>query len=418
VNARPAHDAVVVGAGAVGAATALALARRNRRVVLVDGRPGPAEAPGADYGEFVVSLNLASVALLERLGVWNAVCSTRASRYGAMAIWDEGGSGHTRFDSADIGQPALGYFIEAALLEARLHEALAATPGVDLRWSSRPQALLPLADRARLTLDGGDALEAALVVGADGARSALRQLAGIEVDRYDYGQRALVCNFATERPHDATARQRFLAGGPVAMLPLADGRCSLAWFRPEAEAERLLALDDEAFCGALSEATDFALGRVTAATRRRAFPIVRRHARRYVAERTVLVGDAAHTIHPQAGQGLNIGLLDAAALADSVGSRDDAGTWRRLRHYARWRRGHNTAVMHAMDLFHHGFAHGGAARVAARNLGLALADRAGPAKRLVTRVGCGLAGDLPPLARPRVEPGSAAAAGKAGDDDL
>lgn len=400
MSARPELDVAIVGAGAVGAALALALAQAGRRVAVIDARPGPSAAPGADYGEFVVSLHHASVALLSRLGVWPAVHDTRVSPYGAMELWDAGGRGRTRFDSADIGVPVLGYFVEAALLEARLHEALAGHPEVELHWSARPAALSVVAERARLTLADGATLEAALAVGADGARSRLRQLAGIEVVRHDYGQRALVCNFATERAHGATARQRFLAGGPVAMLPLADGRCSLAWFRPEDEAERLAGLDDAGFCTELSEATEYALGAVTAATRRRAFPIVRRHAVRYVAERVALVGDAAHTIHPQAGQGLNIGLLDAAALADALGARGDAGGMRPLRRYARWRRGHNTAVMCAMDFFHHGFAHGGPVRAAARNLGLALADRAGPAKALVMRHGSGLAGDLPPLARP------------------
>jgi 2-octaprenylphenol hydroxylase len=400
MSAGPRIDAIVVGAGAVGATLALALARGNRRVALVDGRPGPAERPGSEYGAFVVSLNLASIALLTRLGAWSAIDATRSSPYGGMALWDAGGGGQTRFDSADIGEPVLGHFVETQLLEAVLHEALAEMENVSLHWGTRAEALLPMDDRVRVNTDGGEALEAALVAGADGARSRLRELAGIDVRVHEYGQRCLVCNFATELPHGAVARQRFLPGGPVAMLPLADGRCSLAWFRPDEEADRLLALDDEAFRAELSEATGHALGAVTAATPRRAYPIVRRHAERYVGERVALVGDAAHTIHPQAGQGLNIGLLDAAALAEAVGPRGDAGRGRGLRRYARWRRGHNAAVMAAMDVFHYGFAHGGRPRAWARNLGMDAADRSGPAKRWVTRLGAGLAGDLPRLARP------------------
>jgi len=400
MSTRSAHDVIVVGAGAVGAALALALAQRNRRVALVDGRPGPSEAPGDEYGEFVVSLNLASVAFLTRIGAWPGIRDARISPYGAMEVRDAGGSGLTRFDSADIGEPVLGYFVEAALVEAVLHRHLEEHPGVTLHWGARAEAFVPLHDRARVTLEGGGTVEARLAAAADGARSGLRQLAGIDVDRFDYGQRALVCNFSTEADHGATARQRFLPGGPVAMLPLADGRCSLAWFRPEEEAQRLLALDDTDFCAELSEATDYVLGAVTGATRRRAFPIVRRHAQRYVGDRIALVGDAAHTIHPQAGQGMNIGLLDAAALADSLPARGDAGARRALRHYARWRRGHNEAVMRAMDFFHYGFSQGGAPRAWARNLGMMLAERSGPAKRLFTRFGTGLAGDLPPLALP------------------
>lgn len=397
--ARASYDIAVVGAGAVGAAAALALAQCGRRVALVDGRPGPAEPPGDDYGEFVVSLNLASVALLTRLGVWSAIRERRASPYGAMSLWDAGGTGATHFDSATIGEPVLGYFVEAALAESVLHRA-AAEAGVELFWGERVESLAVDADAATLNTADGRSLSARLALGADGARSPLRQLAGIEVARYDYGQRAIVCNFATERGHGATARQRFLPGGPVAMLPLADGRCSLAWFRPAAEAERLAGLDEAPFCAELSEATDYALGRITSATRRRTFPIVRRHARAYVDQRIALIGDAAHTIHPQAGQGMNIGLLDAAALADAVGDDGDPGRLRALRRYARWRRGHNTAVMAAMDFFHHGFAHGGAPRAWLRNRGMQAANRAGPAKRQVTRLGAGVAGDLPPLARP------------------
>ncbi|MDZ7748895.1 MAG: FAD-dependent monooxygenase [Halofilum sp. (in: g-proteobacteria)] len=198
---------------------------------------------------------------------------------------------------------------------------------------------------------------------------------------------------------DAAARRRALLAG---LVPSRD------------EAERLVALDEAAFCAELSEATGHALGAVTGATRRRAFPIVRRHAERYTGARVALVGDAAHTIHPQAGQGLNIGLLDAAALAEVVGATGDAGARRGLRRYARWRRGHNTAVMAAMDFFHHGFAHGGPARAGLRNAGMLVADRSGPAKRLFTRLGAGLAGDLPSLARPL----RAGSGGTPGDDPL
>jgi 2-octaprenylphenol hydroxylase len=392
-------DVAIVGAGAVGSALALALAQQGRRVALVDGRPGPSEGPGEDYGEFVVSLNLASVAMLSRLGVWPAIAERRVSPYGAMALWDAGGRGETRFDSAAIGEPVLGYFVEAALAEAVLHRAVG-DAGVAVHWGRRIESLTRSDDRVELAATDGGGVSARLAVGADGARSPLRGLAGIDIERYDYGQRAIVCNFATERDHGAVARQRFLPGGPVAMLPLADGRCSLAWFRCQREAERLAGLGEAAFCSELTEATERALGAVTTATRRRTFPIVRRHACDYVDERLALVGDAAHTIHPQAGQGMNIGLLDAAALAGALAGGGDPGRRRALRAYARWRRGHNTAVMAAMDLFHHGFAYGGWPRARLRNIGMEMADRAGPVKTAFIRRGAGIAGDLPPLAQP------------------
>jgi len=399
MSVRREPDVAVVGGGAVGATLALALARGGRRVVVVDGRPGPTAAPGETYGGFVVSLNLASSRILAQIGVWPAIREHRLSPYIGMDLWDAGGSGRTSFDSADIGEPVLGHFVENALLEAVLHAALAADERVTLHWQSEVDRLTEAAERCTIGLVDGGELAARAVVGADGGRSRVRQLAGIELRRHDYDQRALVCNFATERPHGAIARQRFLPGGPVAMLPLADGRCSLAWFRPPAEAEELLALDDTAFCARLSAATGHVLGAVTSATPRHAPNIARQHAVRYSSGRVALAGDAAHTIHPLAGQGLNLGLLDAAALAECIGGTGDAGAALRLRRYARWRRGHNTAVMAAMDFFHYGFAHGGRPRAAVRNLGMDLAQRAGPAKRSFTRHGAGLAGDLPALAR-------------------
>lgn len=397
-------DVVVVGAGAVGATAALALARAGRRVAVVDARPGPTPAPGAEYARFVVSVNLAGSAILERLGVWPEIARERVSPYIAMELWDGSGSGHTRFDAAEVGEPLLGHFVENALLEARLHAALAAEPRIEVHWDARLESLEPDHDRVTVALEGGAALAARLVVGADGGHSRVRDLAGIDVARREYGQRALVCNFATEHPHGAIARQRFLPGGPVALLPLADGRCALAWFRPGEEADELLALDDETFCARLSVATDHVLGRVIAVTPRFAPAIVRQHAHAYVAERVALVGDAAHTIHPLAGQGLNLGLLDAAALAAAVGGQGDAGAWPRLRRYARSRRSHNLAVMTAMDGFHLGFAFGGAPRIHLRGLGMNLADRAGPFKQAFIRRGAGIAGDLPPLARPLPRP--------------
>ncbi|PSQ91945.1 MAG: hypothetical protein BRD57_03580 [Proteobacteria bacterium SW_6_67_9] len=185
VMTRPAFDAAIVGAGAVGAALALALTQRGRRVALIDGRPGPAEAPGSDYGEFVVSLNLASVALLTRLGAWPAIRAHRVSPYGAMSLWDAGGSGTTFFDSAAIGEPVLGYFVEAALAESALHTA-ARDNGVAVYWGETVEALTVDDTAATLTCAQGRQVSAGVAIGADGARSPLRALAGIGVDRYDY----------------------------------------------------------------------------------------------------------------------------------------------------------------------------------------------------------------------------------------
>lgn len=396
------YDVIITGAGAVGATLGLALAHSGRRVALLDTRPGPTEHPGDAYTGFVVALNRASLALLDRLSIWPNIRDFRVSPYVAMELRDAAGSGSVRFDSADIGEPLLGYFVETALLESVLHRALQSCADITAAWGERPVQLDIGRDSASLQTEKGVAWSAPLIVGADGARSQLRELAGIEVDVHPYDQHALVCNFATEADHGAVARQRFLPGGPVAMLPLADGRCSLAWFRPDAEVEGLLGLDEAAFCERLTEATGNWLGAVTAAEPPRAFPIIRRHARDYTAERVVLVGDAAHAIHPLAGQGLNLGMLDVAALAECVGTEGDPGARLRLRRYARWRRTHNTAVMALMDGFHYGFAFGSPLQQTARNLIMNAANAVGPVRRQFIRHGAGLSGDLPPLARPSI----------------
>ncbi len=249
------------------------------------------------------------------------------------------------------------------------------------------------AERRTLALDDGTSLAARLVIAADGAESALRGLAGIAVRERGYAQRAIVAHVATDRPHESTAWQRFLPDATLAFLPLGDGRSSIVWSAPEHDVDRLLALDDAAFCRELGVAFDFRLGNVTATTRRAAIPLRLLLAERYIAPRLALVGDAAHVVHPLAGQGVNLGLRDAAELADALsaardGKRDIAAE-SVLRRYERRRRSDDSLSAYAFDGIQHAFGSDWLPLAMARGAALSIVDRLPPLKRLFARHAAG-----------------------------
>ncbi|MCC5856622.1 MAG: UbiH/UbiF/VisC/COQ6 family ubiquinone biosynthesis hydroxylase [Ectothiorhodospiraceae bacterium] len=394
-------DVVINGGGMVGLALALALRGGGLRVALVEARlPEPWRRE--QMQNRVSSLTLASQRLLERLGVWGALEAARVSPFEAIHAWDAGAGIH--FHARDLGEPWLGHIVENGLLQQTLFDAV--------QGASETTVFAPAAiERVRreddgtvhIRLDDGRRLRSRLLVGADGARSAVREWAGIGLRQHDYRQRGVVATIRTERHHGLVARQRFLSGGPLALLPLADGRCSIVWSLPEDEAEAVLGMDDEAFHRALGDASQQVLGAVVHSESRAAFPLRAMHAERYVSPGFALVGDAAHVIHPLAGQGVNLGFLDAAGLAQvlvqAAGSGRDPGGLATLRRYERWRRGDNQLMQSAMDGFHWLFSNRDPVRGLVRNLGFALTDRAGPVKRRLMEYAVGLRGDLPALAR-------------------
>ena len=384
---RESCDVLVHGAGMTGLAVALLLADAGLKVTMVS-RQRPEPWRDGDYRQRVIAVNRETEALLVRLGVWAAVRDTRAAPVRAIEAVDALGGGRVRFDAADLGEPHLAHIVENALVESRLGERLGAA-GVDLISPEAIAGWLPDDHGLEVRLDGGRRLHARLLVGADGADSPVRAMAGIRVDDQRYGQRGLVAAIATEQPHGAVARQRFLAGGPLALLPLADGRCSVVWSLPDAEARTLAQAPAEELREALEVASAGWLGRVESVTAAGLFPLRRLHARRYVAERVALVGDAAHVIHPLAGQGANLGFRDVAELGqriiDAVAAGRDPGGWSVLRRYERARRGDNLLMQTAMDLFHHGFTRSGPLLVAARSAGFDVTDRVAPLRRLFMR---------------------------------
>ncbi|MBO9663813.1 UbiH/UbiF/VisC/COQ6 family ubiquinone biosynthesis hydroxylase [Dokdonella sp.] len=410
MSRRQILDAVVVGAGPVGAALALALARDGFEVALVEARaPKPWRAED-EVDPRVVALAPDARDLLDDLDVWTSIAERRAGAYRHMRVWDALAPGELHFDAAERGAAALGWIVENRLIQDALWRACAAgASAVALDREDRaatysgrifesrraagdvrvhcPAEVVEIenGDEAVVaTLDDGTRLRAALLVAAEGAESSLRGRLGIAFGGRDYGQRAVVAHVATERPHESTAWQRFQPGGPLAFLPLADGRCSIVWSLPDAEAARVLALDDAAFRAELGCAFDFRLGAITAATPRLAFPLRLRLAERYVDGRCALVGDAAHVVHPLAGQGMNLGFRDVACLRrvlrEARERGDDHGAAPILRRYERERRSENTLAARGLDAIERVFGTDIGPVAALRGAALAAVDRFGPIK--------------------------------------
>lgn len=396
-------DAIVVGAGMVGAATALSLGQSGVRVALVDSHHPDVKFDPARYDLRVSAITRATENILRALGVWDDIVAHRVSPFRQMHVWDASGSGAIHFDSADLGCDTLGYIVENNVMLAALHAALRRSATVTIITPDAPVRLVIDSNRGTLTLRDGVALQAPLIVGADGRDSWIREQVGLTYRATRYEQRAIVANITTTLPHRETARQRFTHEGPVAMLPLADGQCSLVWSVPSARADALLALNDAEFLRELHVAFGDELGALTQTSPRAAFDLQRAHAGAYVSARIALVGDAAHSIHPLAGQGVNMGLLDSAALVQCViagrTKGRDLGDLSVLRPYERMRRGHNLAMQTAVAAIERLYSSANPLAVWARNIGMRATHRAQALKNVITEHAMGLRGDLPVSAR-------------------
>ncbi len=320
-------DVVIVGGGLAGAALALSLAPLSLRVALVEGRTldgarPPLEESVLDYDPRVSALTEASRQLLETLQVWADIAEQRACAYGEMQVWDAEGTGRIHFSAAEVQRPALGHIVENRLITVALIQRLEET-GVAMISGTAVQGLSREGDVNHLQLADGRSLQAPLIVAADGAQSRLRDWAGFVTREWDYHHHAIACTVECELPHRATAWQRFMPEGPLAFLPLADAAgqqryCSIVWSAQPALAESLMAMEEVEFCSALGQAFEHQLGAVLACGKRFSFPLRQRHAREYARAGVVLVGDAAHSIHPLAGQGINLGFADVQVLAEQA----------------------------------------------------------------------------------------------------
>ncbi len=351
-------DVLVVGGAIAGGCAALGLADAGLDVVILD--RALASPPGDDYELRVSSINLASERVLRELGAWDRIAAGRVSPFDVIEVRDQDRSPVLRFEAADAGLDHCGHILENRLVAASLAAALRAHDNCTILEGNRLESLVRDGSGAVASTAGGERISARLVVGADGADSTVRRLAGIARSTYPYRQHALVCRVETGRHHGHTARQRFLPGGPLALLPLADGSCSIVWSNTPEEVKRLADLADHRLADELAAAFGDVLGAIRPAGPRATFPLQRSHAERYVDEHIALVGDACHTVHPLAGLGANQGIADAACLVDTVrrcrANRERYWSRARLGRYQRQRRPLNGAILGAMDLFHFGFA--------------------------------------------------------------
>jgi 2-octaprenylphenol hydroxylase len=397
-------DIAIVGGGLAGAALACALGDSGLHVALLESNPLSPGVPMLSEGLEgfdlrVCALTEASRAWLEQLGVWPAVLAYRACPYRHMTVWDAEGVGRIDFDAGEINAATLGHIVEHAPLQGALLQRAASRRGVQLFVPATVERFERTGAGVMMQLADGRQLRTALLVGADGANSAVRRWAGIDSRERSYGQQAIVATVACEQPHQHTAWQIFRREGPLALLPLPGGEggarfCSIVWSVDEAVADELLALDDDAFRDALGRAFEHRLGAITATSPRRAFPLRARHATRYHADAVALVGDAAHTIHPLAGQGINLGFSDTRALAGELLRARRRGLPpghpSALGRYQRVRRGDNLAMLMAMEGFKRLFGARAPTLALLRNRGLDLVDGSGPLKRLLMRHAMGL----------------------------
>jgi 2-octaprenylphenol hydroxylase len=397
-------DVAIVGAGLAGAALAAALGGSELRVALVEAQPLTLEWPAladsvASFDSRVSALTAASQAWLEQLGAWPLVAAQRLAQYKHMQVWDGEGTGSIGFDAAAVNQSALGHIVENRLLQTALLQCVAKHRNVQVFNPVSVTTFARAADRLEISLEDGRTLQAELLVAADGANSRVREWAGLRLREWDYGQHALVATVATELPHRQMARQIFRREGPLAFLPLPDSAdaqrfCSIVWSTTPVEAQSLLAASDTEFRARLAQAFEYRLGAIDESSRRFAFPLRARHALDYVAPGIALIGDAAHTIHPLAGQGINLGLLDAQALAAEIRRATarglGAGAASALARYQRQRKGDNIATLATMEGFKRLFGANNLPLRLLRNRGLQWVDRNAPLKRLLIRQAMGL----------------------------
>jgi 2-octaprenylphenol hydroxylase len=390
---------LVAGAGVVGLAAAALLATGRcadrMRVLVLDARSIP-RWRSDEMDPRVYALSRASQQLLEQVGVWQRVAQSRAAPYRRMRVW-EGSDAYAAnaldFDSADVGEPDLGHIVEDTLLRTVLGDALSAAPQAQLVVGAEVRSVEAHADEVAVELGERGTLRGSVLLAADGSDSAVRQLLGLPTTGHRYEQTAVVTHVTSSTSHRETAWQRFLPGGPLALLPLADGRSSVVWSLPTPDAERLLAASDAEFLAELAAASSGVIGELTACSRRVGFPLRALHAPRYTTQRAALIGDAAHTVHPLAGQGMNLGLLDAASIAavieDALLAGEDIGDLKVLRRYERERKGDNLAMLAAFDGLNRLFR--SPSWVAPlRGLALSAVEAAHPVKRLLMRKALGL----------------------------
>ena len=406
------YDVVIAGAGMVGAAFAALLATKELatkelsseqgkklRIAVLEARQFQMPDLSQSFDPRVVALTETSRQLLDDIGVWEQIASRRTCAYQRMEVWEADGTGHIEFDCTEVRQPSLGHIVENALIVEALLQKIDTLENVDLLCPAKVVDLKKEKDSVAISLDDGTVITTKLLAAADGAQSKVRELCGIQLRQWDYGHHAIVTTITTEHPHNFTARQRFLPAGPLAFLPLQTEtgdchQCSIVWSQQEEVAESLMSLDDSAFCTALEQAGSDCLGQIIAVDKRYKIPLKQRHAVDYVVPGVALMGDAAHTIHPLAGQGVNLGFQDVITLVEEVERAVTRGLspgdmWA-LGRYQRRRKPHNLGAMAVMEGFKRLFEDQPLPVRLLRNDGMSAINRLGPIKNLLVRQAMGL----------------------------
>jgi len=404
-------DIIVVGGGMVGAMTALAFAHCDLAVAVIE-KKAPVRFDVLEHDIRVSAISHATLEMFKAVGAWQTMHGARVCPYKRMLVWDSASTAKTRFNSADIGYQQLGYIVENSLIQSALWQQLQQHANVEIHCPASITTLDLQDDEASLTLDSGQTLSASLVVAADGSQSTVRSLAGIEIDGESYQQHALVATVKTEISQQDITWQRFTDTGPQAFLPLVGNRASMVWYHTAERVAELKVLSESDFISEMESQFPEQLGKLLSIEQVGSFPLQWSHAQQYVLPRFALVGDAAHAVHPLAGQGVNLGMLDASTLVqcvvEGITQGREVGDIRALRRYERWRKPSNELMIRMLDAIQQAFqpqqrsAIQGGLLKAARTAALRLADRVGPVNKTCMRAAMGLSGELPELARGRL----------------
>jgi len=390
-------DLIIVGGGMVGLGLACALRHSGLHIIIVE-RGEPPVFKSLDRDCRVSAIVMGNVKILQGLGVWDYL-KKDAGPMRSMRIWDNQEQGGIRFEGSEIGEEVLGYLIENSATQRAMHKALLESDHVEFCSPAEISEINWLQEHVEVKLADGRTLTTPLIVGADGGRSWVRQQAGIGVWERDYKQKGIVATVRPERGHNGIAYQRFLPTGPLAMLPMTNGLCSIVWSAELSEADRLMAMDEDAFLDALNLTFGPVLGRISEVGERAAFPLIGRLAKHFVRERVALVGDAAHCIHPLAGLGVNLGLRDAMVLAQEISDAkrfdEDWGEMDVLERYMKQRMPDVLSVMGSMEGLHQIFTGTIPGLKEVRGLGMRLMGNSGAIKQLLMRNSTGLSLPVP-----------------------
>ncbi|MEZ8826314.1 FAD-dependent 2-octaprenylphenol hydroxylase [Vibrio amylolyticus] len=396
-------DIAIVGGGMVGLALAAAFKETDLRIAVIEGH-----RPDENLKELpdvrVSALSRSSETILKNVGAWQGIEQRRLSPYVGMEVWEQDSFARIEFEAKQHAQPNLGHIVENRVIQLSLLEKVKQQSNVSLFMPNTCLSIAVGESEAWLSLDNGQSLTAKLVVGADGANSWVRNQLDIPLTHWDYGHSAIVANIKTVESHESTARQIFTPLGPLAFLPMSEpNMSSIVWSTEPTRAEQLIKMSDAEFNKSLTAEFDHRLGLCEVVGERSSFPLRMRYARDFALDRIALVGDAAHTIHPLAGQGVNLGLLDAASLAQEINQLwrqgEDIGSKRNLRSYERWRKAEAAKMIASMQGFKDLFEGDNPAKKLLRGIGMQLTGQIPGAKDEIMKRALGLKGNLPELAK-------------------